>query len=135
MANIQLQRSSEFANRAIDFQILIDGKNIGIIANGEIKDFPVNPGQHKLIAKIDWCSSEVINFNVKETEVKNFHVAGIKNQKWILFILFGSLAIGYIGNQFIENGIGMLFFLPAIVMLFYYQTFGRKKYLTLKEIQ
>jgi len=36
-----------------NFKIYLDGNIIGEIGNGETKDSEIEPGKHKLIAKID----------------------------------------------------------------------------------
>jgi hypothetical protein len=46
------------------YEVIFDGENVGIIFAGQSISFPVEPHAHSLQMKIDWCSSEEINFNV-----------------------------------------------------------------------
>ena len=104
MPKLIIQRPNEFINRFREYVIYIDGKNIGSIANGKIKEFDVTSGSHSLVAKIDWCSSPEINFEITDTKAKIFSVGGFTSA------------------------------VPLFLSLLYYLTIGRKKYLTLKEV-
>lgn len=96
MATIKLQRTNENNNRLRDFKIFIDGKQVGIIANGETKEFTTTSGQHAVTAKIDWYSSPDISINVDESEIKNLKVGGFKNSNWLMQIAAGIIALHFI---------------------------------------
>ncbi len=66
MATIKIRRSSEYINKMRAIKILVDGKEIGSIADGETKEFTTAEGQHKIEAKIDWCGSPELSFNIKD---------------------------------------------------------------------
>ena|SRR5487761_2527786 len=59
---VALNRSSAYADRMRDYRVLLDGSEIGRVADGERKAFEIAPGQHRLTIKVDWCESEAINF-------------------------------------------------------------------------
>jgi len=59
-ASITLSRGTGYADRLRSYRVMLDGKEIGRIGNGETKSFPVGPGQHELVVKIDWCSSTTL---------------------------------------------------------------------------
>jgi hypothetical protein len=61
MATIKLQRTSEYNNIMRDYIIFIDGQEVGIIANGETKDFATTVGQHTVTAKIHFTLVELNN--------------------------------------------------------------------------
>jgi len=126
MATIKLSRTSEFINRIRDYQIYIDGQKIGSIANGEMKEFQTTKGQHTIVAKIDWCLSPAIAFNIDESQTIKLKVGGFKNGNWIMPIGFVLIFIGYIFN--FEWTLFVA--LPILATLFYYLTIGRKNYLT-----
>ncbi|HUH25775.1 MAG TPA: hypothetical protein VLY87_04060 [Flavobacterium sp.] len=105
MAIIKIQRSSEYTSKMRAIKIFIDGKQIGTIADGEIKEFTITEGQHNIEAKIDWCSSPKVLFNINNPEAKAFEIGSFAQKNRLSF------------------------FFP-----FYYLTIGRKKYLTLNEI-
>jgi hypothetical protein len=36
------------------YKVVVDGKTVGEIRNGETKEFPMSAGQHDVSLKIDW---------------------------------------------------------------------------------
>ena len=133
MATIILNRTNEYVNRLRDYGVYIDGKKVGTIANGEIKEFNVSAGQHSVVTKIDWCSSYPLTFDISDNEVKNFKVGGFKNAKWLMPTGLIIIVLSYIVNLLF--GFEYLFYLviPGFLIMVYYMTFGRKRYLTLTE--
>jgi len=133
MATIILNRTSEYVNRLRNFGVYIDGKKVGTIANGDRKEFNVSPGQHSIVTKIDWCSSKTITFDLTDDEIKELKVGGFKNAKWLMPTTFIVIVLSYIANW--KYGFEYLFYLvvPAFLLLVYYLTVGRKRYLTLTE--
>jgi hypothetical protein len=53
------------------YAVLIDGNNVAKIRRGQIIEFPVASGKHKIFLKINWCSSPVIEVDAKPGEVIN----------------------------------------------------------------
>ena len=104
MATIRINRPNEWANINRNYKIYIDGRFAGEIANDTTKEFPTTEGQHTIIAKIDWCSSQEISINVSAYETKCLTV---------------SCSCYEDANS--SN-------------LFYYLTIWRKKYLNLNEM-
>jgi capsid portal protein len=51
-------------DRLRKYKVLLDGKTIGAIANGETKSFEVKPGDHSLFLKIDWARSNKLDFSL-----------------------------------------------------------------------
>ena len=78
MAKLIISRTSELNNRAREFGIYLNNKKIGTIANGETKEFEIEPGIHKINAKIDWCKSQTTEFNIIENESKVIKIGGFK---------------------------------------------------------
>jgi hypothetical protein len=134
MATIKLQRTSEYVNKLRDYQIYIDGKKIGTIANSETKEFETTNGQHSLVAKIDWCSSPEITFDLNNSQNKEFKIGGFKNGNWIMPIGLFLVLLGFILNQFLNSIWSLFIALPVLAIFVYYLTIGRKKYLTLTEL-
>lgn len=64
MPQIEITRSSEYANRLRSIQIFIDDKPVGSISNGETKSFDVSEGSHTIQAKIDWGRSNIASIEV-----------------------------------------------------------------------
>ncbi|HVX28077.1 MAG TPA: hypothetical protein VHB70_17145 [Parafilimonas sp.] len=134
MATIIISRTSEYNNRLRDFQLFLDGKNIGTIANGQTKEFEVTSGQHTILAKIDWCSSPEISLVLNDFEKKKLTVGGFKNGNWIMPIALGIIVLDFILRPVFHFEYGIVLVIPAFLLLLYYLTAGRKKYLILKEL-
>ena len=74
MASIKIVRPNDFLNRARKLKIYLDGNKIGEISSNEVKAFEIPSGTHILNAKIDWCSSNKINFAISENETMKFEL-------------------------------------------------------------
>ena len=138
MTTITLKRTSEFTNIIRNYKIFIDGQQVGTIANGQTKNFPTTVGKHIITAKIDWCSSPEILVDVKDNQTKNLKVGCFRNGQFLTPIVGGLFALHFILSKFADFEhtlflIGTLFLL-YFLLLVYYWTIGRKKYLTLDEI-
>lgn len=133
MPKIKIKRTKEYNNMLRDFIILIDGQEIGKIAYGETKDFEILPGHHIIKAKIDWCSSPELSIIINDNETKNLKVGGFKYGKWLIPITFITLLIHSV--ILATAGVNGIIFLAitTFLLLVYYLTFGRNKYLTFTE--
>jgi hypothetical protein len=134
MATIRISRTSEFVNRIRDYQIYLDGQKIGTVANGETIKFDTTIGEHTLIVKIDWCTSPELKINIGETDTKEFKVGGFKNANWMMLIGAILALIVFVLNKYVNTEWTPIIALPIFIILIYYITLGRKKYLTLTEI-
>ena len=134
MATIIINRTSEYNNRLRDYQIFLDGKKIGAIANGQTKEFETTSGRHTIIAKIDWCSSPEISVTLNDFEKKELTVGGFKNGNWIMPIAMGIIVLNFILRLAFHFEYGIILLIPAFILLLYYLTVGQKKYLTLTEL-
>ena len=89
MSQITVKRSSEYANKLRKIQLVLDDQVIDEIEDGEIKTIKVKPGKHILKAKIDWCQSNEIVFNINEGEDKEFFLKGTSPLLALYYITFG----------------------------------------------
>jgi hypothetical protein len=133
MATIRIQRLSEYNNRMRDYQVYIDHAKAGKIADGETIDFTVSPGLHTVTAKIDWCSSQDLLVTLKENETRNIKVAGFKHSAWIMPLAGGIIALHFILRLTFHIDYVIFLVIPFFLLLVYYMTFGRKKYLSIRE--
>jgi len=138
MSIIKIKRTNEFVNSLRDYQIFIDNINVGTIGNGKTETFEVEPGNHTICAKIDWCSSPVQAFSVNISETTTFKIGVFKGGKWLipLSITAGSIFLLMFrrwDNQvfLILQGFSILLALSGFLGLVYFLSLGRKKYLTL----
>lgn len=134
MATIVIKRRSEHINRFRNYRILLDDKKIGVIANGETKTFETTPGQHKLVASIDWCSSPPISFTLNDGETKTLQVGGFKNASWIMPIASGLVGLHFLVKIIFNVDYLIYLVIPVFFILMYYLIIDRKKYLSLKEV-
>jgi len=134
MATIKIKRSREYTNRMRDYKIFIDGQQVGTISNGETRNFPATTGQHIVAAKIDWCSSPDILIDVKENQANNLKVGGFKDGRFLIPIGLGLIALHLIMSKFADFEYTIFLVVPIFLFLAYHLTIGRKKYLTIEEI-
>lgn len=71
-ASITISRDSGYADKIRAYRVVVDGSEIGTIGDGESKTFPIEPGPHRLVLKIDWCSSNTVSFDLAENTSVHF---------------------------------------------------------------
>ena len=133
MATIKIQRTSDYINSGRKYRLVIDGKKVGTIGAGQIKEFEIPSGQHYVIAKIDWCSSPELPFEINDNDCKTFLVGGLKNGRWILPLTSMIIALYFFLPHPLHNYFNLFIVLPIFLFLLYYLTFRRKNFLTLRE--
>ena len=70
MPKIIINRISEYENRARKIKIEIDGTLVAKIKNGETCELEVSAGKHHIQAKIDWCTSNLLELETdKDSEI------------------------------------------------------------------
>ncbi|MCX8532898.1 hypothetical protein [Chryseobacterium luquanense] len=89
MAKIIINRSSEFSNKLRSIEILLDNKRIGEIKDGESNEFEISPGNHALKAKIDWCTSNLINLCINEDGILRYNLSGTNPFLALFYITLG----------------------------------------------
>ncbi len=135
-SRIVLRRSSEWINRLRSFKVIIDGQQLGSIANGATSDFRLSPGKHLVQCKVDWCGSRAFEVDLKEGEnayllVKN----GMKYYMQIvlpLFVLIGlNLYFSFSGTPKPAwfNYLLIAVALPSLAYILYYTLISRNDYL------
>jgi hypothetical protein len=86
-----VSRDSGYADRLRAYAIIVDGKKIGEIRNGETKEFPIEAGKHSISARIDWCRTAAFDFTAKEGETPSFHVRSNLRGVKIFFAIWYAL--------------------------------------------
>ena len=133
MSKISINRTSEFNNRARNYGLYIDSKKVDAISNGQTKEYEIEPGKHEIYFKIDWCSSQTLLFELKENETKIFKVGSFKYGKYLTPIMGIILILHFILLSTIQFGYLIFLIFPIGLYPLYFISFGRNKYLTLKE--
>ncbi|CAN5458129.1 hypothetical protein BH23BAC3_BH23BAC3_25630 [soil metagenome] len=136
MTKLIIKRTSEWNNIMRDVGIYLDGDKIGVIGNGQTKEFEIIPGEHRLKSKIDWCGSETLTFELYENETQKIELSGFKLGKWLMPIaLIISTLYFALGEQLnLDPMLFLLMIIPVGLYLLYNLTLGRDKYLRLREI-
>jgi hypothetical protein len=98
-ALICVSRDSGYADRLRSYSVVVDGRKIGKIANGETKSFPIDPGEHTLKLKIAWCGSNTIHFDADTSQTVDFQCAS-SLRGWKIF-LATAIAI-FTPNQYLR---------------------------------
>ena len=89
MSSIKISRESGYADRVRDYKVVCNSETIGTISNGETKVFEIPEGQHELYLKIDWCSSNKVNFELnKEDQIKISGGSSLKGMKIFLAVVY-----------------------------------------------
>ena len=135
MPKLLVTRTSEWNNRMREIGIYLNNEKIGVIGNGEIKEFEVTGGMYVIRAKIDWCGSNHIEVIISDDETTSVEVSGLKLMKWLMpaALLFNVFFFLTYQTLNIPVFIYMIFMIPLMGYLLYILTFGRNQYLALKE--
>lgn len=134
MPTIIIKRKTDYVNSFRSYQLILDGKKVGTIKNGETKELETTTGQHCIQAKIDWYTSPELVITLNEVDKKELTVAEFKNS-WLLIVGFAVAGLSkYLINAFHFVPLyGIFFILPLLLISLYYLTLGRKKYISIKE--
>ena len=141
-------RTKQSANRLRKLQLFIDGEKLYQISSGETKTFELPVGEHQMYAKIDWCQTKPITVNISSNKELTFELGSPLKQN-LIFLMLAIILFAFVitGRRFLdESTYTILLFtslaLYIVIQLFvfkekpvlYYITFGRDKFLYLKEI-
>lgn len=78
-----IRRKKNYKDSLRSFKIYLDGNLIGKIKNGSTLSFDISEGPHVLKLKIDWCSSNEIEFNYSYKDDVSFICAVSKESNII----------------------------------------------------
>jgi len=121
---------------ARNYGIYLNQKKVGTIGNGQTKEFEIDSGIYEINAKIDWCRSQTLEFEVTNNENKTFEIGGFKYGNYIMPMGLGLILIYFLLTYILEIEFKFLISIALIGPLFllYYITFGKNRYLRLIEI-
>ena len=132
MARIVIVRSNEHINRFWGIDLYLNGEKLGDICNDETMEFEIPEGNHSLVAKIDWCGSPELNFEVGKNDIQTFNVSGFKHNKMVLPAAATLVVLHYMLTHFFDTQLSVFFVLPLLLLLIFYVSIGRNQYLTLE---
>ena len=131
MARIVIVRANEFMNRFRSIGLYLDGEHLSDIDNDETIEYEIPAGEYQLVAKIDWCGSQTIKFNVSENENRVFELSGFKHNKVMMPFSVILVTLHFIMQLFFGIQLSIFFILPLVLLLLFYISIGRNQYLTL----
>ena len=136
MGRLIVSRRKDWQNRGRKFGVYIDGEKKDVIENGEIKELEIESGKHKVQFKIDWCSSPELEIEIPTEKSKSIEISGYKIGRWLFPLFYIVFGIYFLLKMFLNKNIVELMYLviPFFLVMLYYYTFGRKKYIEIKEL-
>ena len=66
MIKVTIKRPKEKTGRFCKYSISIDGHRVCRIKNDETKDVFLDAGSHVIEAKVDWCGSNTLAFDLED---------------------------------------------------------------------
>jgi hypothetical protein len=76
MPQLRIRRDRRWADKLGRYEILLDGRSLGLLAEGATLCQEITPGPHIIQARINWCGSEGLHFEATgdvDFSVKNAH--------------------------------------------------------------
>ena len=138
MAKLIITRKKEFSNRAAGYKVYLNKQEIETIASGETKEIDIPEGTHNLYVKINWYGSRNLPMILGNGETKIVSISGNKYSSINMIILSLMILSTILFREFIRNHIflkysAILIIVIALVIVTYYLTIGRNKYIEIKE--
>lgn len=135
MPKLLLKRNSEWANRMKTYVLYLNGEKFTEIGHDEVLSFEIPEGRYQLVARVDWCSSQPLDLEFKEGEVRKIEVTGFVFSKYLFpvamltLIIYMAVYFHFQINSLLLAGILMFFFGYMV----FFMSFGRSHYLRLIE--
>lgn len=117
-------------------KLYVNDKEVGEVANGGKIKIPVEEGNYKVRARIDWCGSRWLQLNVKEGDEIKLLLEGFAGAKWML-PLFALSLISTLGAIYFMDHIPWQLYIvlyTPFLYLVYLVSLGRNQYLRLRQV-
>jgi hypothetical protein len=89
MVTIHLKRDSGYADSIRNYEVILDGKLIGKIADGKSESFKASAGTHTLQLSIDYIKSNKLSFECSDKETVSFECRNtLRGKRYILLPLY-----------------------------------------------
>ena len=84
-----ITRGADFIDISRSYSIIVDGTPVGQIRRGQTVSFRLTPGSHSIHLSIDWCRSNLLNFDtVGEEEVSLVCGSNLTGGRILLALLY-----------------------------------------------
>jgi hypothetical protein len=85
---LSIKREPAYADMLRNYVVVLDGRPIGKIGDGETQNFDIKPGTHTLFMRISWTRSPKVRFYMKNGQQVAFHCSSNLKGSRILLIIF-----------------------------------------------
>ena len=89
---LTIRRTTSYADRMRKYIVILDDQTIGTLSAKETITVDVSTRSHRLVIKIDWCSSNLVNFDCIEGDDIAFdcgsNLGGFRIFSSLLYITF-----------------------------------------------
>jgi hypothetical protein len=75
LGTLIIRRPNQYVDMARRYRIDVDGKSVVKIKRGEEMMLDVSVGEHRAVAKIDWCRSNFLDITIREDEPTEIEVS------------------------------------------------------------
>ena len=65
-----IKRDSGWTDKRRNYKVVLDDTVIANIADGQSVELDVPPGKHRLMMKIDWCTSNTIELEINDENIE-----------------------------------------------------------------
>jgi hypothetical protein len=91
-AKLIIERESAYAGNLRNHKVVVDGKVIGRVADGQTQSFDIESGDHSVWLKVDWARSAKTPFKVGEgQEVRFKSTSPLKGSRLLLGIVYATI--------------------------------------------
>lgn len=137
MPIIKVERIKEHTHWPLQYSIYLDNVEMEIIGNDETKDIEVAGGLHTIYVENGSKRSEVLSFEINESETKVFRVSVAESVKNGIFLGRILYLVMVVSVPFVmRNGPSIIvIFIIIIFTLFAYEFSQKDKYFSLVEIE
>ena len=139
MAQIIIERPSEWAYQSTSNSIYIDGEKVGVIIPGKTLQYDTTPGKHTVVAKSKWGgNSKPVEVEVDIDECKTIKLTAVKYTVWIPFFMpIIAAIIIYLISIFFKVDVQYMHFMFGFIVLYllYFFTFGKDTFWKMEELE
>jgi hypothetical protein len=133
MTRVIIKRKNQWLNRMRGIGLYLDDTKLAVIGNGEIAEFEISEGTHKLRAKIDWCRSNEHSFTVPENGSHTVTLGTYKYANTLTGIEVAILIAHLVARSVYGISYLIWFVIPFFAVNLYYLTLGYKSFLVIEE--
>lgn len=123
MPTIKIQQPNKFIGRLRKFNVYVNDKKIGAVANSDTQEFEIAAGQHRIYCKQDIFNSPfVYDFSIEKNETRTFIVQYLNEPISSILMLSGIFLSAFLSQLLtaylkINQGYWIAFYTVFVVLL------------------